>query len=677
MRFFLWFLHLFYEPILVKSSQRGLLFLNEKFRRPLEPGLCRVPKWPDLRIITRLWDTRNPVVTDVDPNIEQFFPEDWVRKVEIDSGHVALAYVDGVPKALLRPGRHLLWSLDRPPTVEVFNVEKDPLPPLTPELLKLLRPDDYEAKVIPAESVGLLIRDGKYQRFLPPGMHGFWKGGSQLEIAVWPIRSKPFFPYNLRDLPGVRLQEEELGPDQGLLVWFDGLPGAFLARPGRHLVVTEGYDVRTERFDLTKSAHTLSRAQKAVIPSSELAEVSLEANEVGILTCPGRSRKPEVLPPGQSIWWTRGETLQCRKIDWLRDPVVPRAFLDIVPEWTTEVSLERHHCAVVVCGGRPVKVLTEGVYRLWNPELAQEGATPRGGRAMRLKVEVIDTREYELNGREAWINLLPAGSHVVAEVQDGQVGIVRRNGRVSSTVEPGIHYFWCLEEQVAVEVMENRPRVLKVSSQEMLTKDKVSLRLNLAVVYRVVDPLLCKRKLEDPDELLYLKLQLASRRFVSSRSLDDLLGERDQLEQELRQRLEEQVSDTGLRIDEVGLKDLILPGRTRQILNQVVEARQRAEANLITRREETAATRSLANTARVLANNPVLLRLKELDHVKEIAEKIGQVHLLVSSKDLGGLMGFPGSGSIFRLGEGSAVAEKRPREAASAPEEESPEKFED
>ena len=72
----------------------------------------------------------------------------------------------------------------------------------------------------------------------------------------------------------------------------------------------------------------------------------------------------------------------------------------------------------------------------------------------------------------------------------------------------------------------------------------------------------------------------------------------------------------------------------KTILNQVIEAEKRAAANVILRREETAATRSLANTARVIADHPVLLRLKELEAIKDIAERIDEVRLVVGSDGL-------------------------------------------
>ena len=87
---------------------------------------------------------------------------------------------------------------------------------------------------------------------------------------------------------------------------------------------------------------------------------------------------------------------------------------------------------------------------------------------------------------------------------------------------------------------------------------------------------------------------------------------------ELRQELDQRAEAIGLSVRSVGLRDIILPGDMKMILNQVIEAEKQAQANLIRRREETAAARSQANTAKLLAENPVLARMKELEALQEI-----------------------------------------------------------
>jgi regulator of protease activity HflC (stomatin/prohibitin superfamily) len=94
----------------------------------------------------------------------------------------------------------------------------------------------------------------------------------------------------------------------------------------------------------------------------------------------------------------------------------------------------------------------------------------------------------------------------------------------------------------------------------------------------------------------------------------------------------------GVRMERVGVKDVVLPGEMKTLLNRVIEAEKEAAANVILRREETAATRSLANTARVMADQPVLLRLKELEALKEIAERIKEVRLVVGADGLQNLL---------------------------------------
>ena len=90
----------------------------------------------------------------------------------------------------------------------------------------------------------------------------------------------------------------------------------------------------------------------------------------------------------------------------------------------------------------------------------------------------------------------------------------------------------------------------------------------------------------------------------------------------VRAQVGKRISDYGLRLLEVGVKDIILPGEMKNILNQVVEAEKAAKANIIKRREETAATRSLLNTAKLMDESPTLKRLKELETLEKIADKV-------------------------------------------------------
>jgi regulator of protease activity HflC (stomatin/prohibitin superfamily) len=141
----------------------------------------------------------------------------------------------------------------------------------------------------------------------------------------------------------------------------------------------------------------------------------------------------------------------------------------------------------------------------------------------------------------------------------------------------------------------------------------------------VLDAVKARSKLTNFVEFAYKELQFALREAVGTRTLDELLGDKGALDREIGAAVRLKLEEQGLAIESVGVKDVILPGEMKTILNQVVEAEKVAQANLIKRREETAATRSLLNTARLMDENPTLLRLKELETLEKVTEKIDKL----------------------------------------------------
>ena len=151
------------------------------------------------------------------------------------------------------------------------------------------------------------------------------------------------------------------------------------------------------------------------------------------------------------------------------------------------------------------------------------------------------------------------------------------------------------------------------------------LRLNLSATWRYTDVLKAFTQLAKPAEHLYRELQFGLRAAVGTRSLDELLENKTVIDEVVTAQVKAKLADYGLQLDGVGVKDIVLPGEMKTILAQVVEAGKSAEANVIRRREETAATRSLLNTAKVMEDNPVALRLKELETLERVAERIDKI----------------------------------------------------
>ena len=211
------------------------------------------------------------------------------------------------------------------------------------------------------------------------------------------------------------------------------------------------------------------------------------------------------------------------------------------------------------------------------------------------------------------------------DVPDRHVGLLQINGAVLKLLDAGSYAYWKVGRSIAVKAIDLRQQVTEVSGQEILTRDRVSLRVNLSASYQVVDAGLVAERLSDYSAYLYRRLQLVLREAVGTRSLDELLQDKDALNGEIRRDAVGSLREVGIELLDVGVKDIILPGDMKEILNQVVQAQKEAEANLIRRREETQAMRSLHNTAKMMENSPVLMRLKELEALERVTGKIDRI----------------------------------------------------
>jgi regulator of protease activity HflC (stomatin/prohibitin superfamily) len=214
---------------------------------------------------------------------------------------------------------------------------------------------------------------------------------------------------------------------------------------------------------------------------------------------------------------------------------------------------------------------------------------------------------------------------LVAQVPAYYVGVLRVDGRIERLMSPGVEVFWRFNREIQVEMVDTRLQNMEVSGQEILSRDKVSLRLNLAATWRYTDVLLAFAKLAKPAEHLYRELQFGLREAVGTRSLDELLENKQVIDEVVSAYVKRKLDGFGIEMNGVGVKDIVLPGEMKTILAKVVEADKAAQANVIRRREETAATRSLLNTAKVMEDNPVALRLKELETLERVAERIDRI----------------------------------------------------
>lgn len=348
--------------------------------------------------------------------------------------------------------------------------------------------------------------------------------------------------------------------------------------------------------------------------------VPVELNERVVLIRDGTPHR--ALGPGRHIYWGRKLQEVWFDTNQLVFRAAPEVRAVLPKNWYREVSLQKLERAVLYRDGVPVAFLRPGTHRYWTLDPS-------------LRIEVFDVRAPLPALTQELESLIPQGEYVDVTVQAFEKGLRYEQGRLVGVLEPGRYRLWTHPEaQTAVVNVDMRRTELAIAGQELMTCDKVTLRVNLSAAYSVEDPVRAMHRAVSVKESVYLAVQLAARQYVASASLDELLESREAFTRFLAQQVEPEAQALGVRLHQVGLKDVILPGEMKALLNRVIEAEKSAAANVIVRREETAATRSLVNTARLMSDQPILMRLKELEAMKEIAAQIKEVRLVVASDHL-------------------------------------------
>ena len=341
-----------------------------------------------------------------------------------------------------------------------------------------------------------------------------------------------------------------------------------------------------------------------------------------------------------------------------RDPWLVHEKLDLIvksgalAERAVVLDLKDHERALVWIENRFSHLLPAGLYAYWTGQ-------------KNVRVEVVDARNVRFEHEELKvIAKSPMAQRVldVCTVNRDRVGVLFIDGRYIDTLAPGLYAFWkgpseapsrtvgtaqrsqasgngspmveaVSTDRLCLVEIDLRETMVDVGGQDIMTADKVTLRLNAVVTYKIVDARKAVSQTDDVRQALYRETQLVLRSVIGARELDVFLTDKDVVAKEIEDNVRRRAGELGLEIASVGIRDVILPGDMKDLMNKVTEARKAAEANLISRREETAAMRSQANTAKLLADNPVLMRLRELEVLEKIAAA-GKLNIVLGEKGL-------------------------------------------
>lgn len=282
-----------------------------------------------------------------------------------------------------------------------------------------------------------------------------------------------------------------------------------------------------------------------------------------------------------------------------------------------EVPVQHH--AVLEVDGLPTRALGPGRYLLWKLRERVE-ATLYDLRTLKLKVP--EHHAFYLMSQVDQVRVKP-----------GTAELVYVDGALEAVLQTGLHTLAAINRRVETQTVDLRLQERAITGQEVMTKDHVTLRLNVTAQYLVHDPAQVARAVPVLTDALHTEIQLATRRMVAGLTVDELLTQRVHATATMTEEVRAATQDWGVTVKAVDIKDVVLPGDMKALLNRVIEAEKQAAAQVILRREETAATRSMANTARLLDQNPVLLRLKELEAMRDLADRVGHLTVVTGVPD--------------------------------------------
>ena len=236
----------------------------------------------------------------------------------------------------------------------------------------------------------------------------------------------------------------------------------------------------------------------------------------------------------------------------------------------------------------------------------------------------------------------------IVTVYEYEQALRLRDGRFVDVIGPGRYRL--LGQRTTILRLDTRPMFATIPNQEVLTGDGVSVKVTAAIQYRVVD---VRRAFLDNAsfrEALYLAAQIAVRDAVATRTMDEVVRQRDPIGAETLARMQAEAPSFGVEVTNVALKDVMLPGDLKRIFAQVLEAQKAGQAALERARGETAALRSLANAARLADASPSLLTLRAIQAIEGSG---GNTLVLGVPGDGGGLVTTP------RRGGGEPPADDR------------------
>ncbi len=286
-----------------------------------------------------------------------------------------------------------------------------------------------------------------------------------------------------------------------------------------------------------------------------------------------------------------------------------------IADQLTWVKVADREIAVVYADGRLDSILTAGLYAFWRGLVDYSFIM-----ADTSKIAITEPIDLKSSKSALFVPYVRT-----SKVESYEKAVLFVDNKPTEILESGEYFYWKNSIPLNTTKVDMRQRQLELIGQEILTKDKATVRANAYVIYQVTDIEKAVIENKDYEKQLYVAMQMALRSYLGQYTLDALLDKKSDSASPILETLRAKAAVLGLSIRDAGIKDIILPGEVRDIMSQVLIAEKKAQANSIMRREETAATRSLLNTAKLMEDNAMLYKLKEMEYVERVAASVSDI----------------------------------------------------
>ncbi|MFT4018418.1 MAG: slipin family protein [Agriterribacter sp.] len=216
-------------------------------------------------------------------------------------------------------------------------------------------------------------------------------------------------------------------------------------------------------------------------------------------------------------------------------------------------------------------VFTAGRYAFWKGAVNYAFVKADTG-----KLEITEPVE-----RNVLLHRLVAPFVRSASVESFEKAVLFIDGKFVQVLQPGVYYWWKNAIAVHVGKIDTRQQQLEINGQEILTRDKAALRINAWAQYKVADIEKALLQNKEYEKQLYVTFQLVLREYIAGFGFDELLEKKDTLVPFVLQQVKAKADVLGVEVTGFGIRDIILPGDVKEIMNQVLVAEKKAQANTI------------------------------------------------------------------------------------------------